>query len=225
MWLLALAIGVGSFGLGMLAVKKALADRPGVQPNSRGLILGAVSGLAVMILYLVLKHYGQDIFKSETTAGQTFWAVLSLFMIFSIAWQIWQRRQGGDVLLDLGHPTRRLHLVMAGVVALPALMQVFTARPGSTWQALFYLTMAAMFVCQGLSALQIREGGIASAGGLLKWQKVKSFYWKKRDTVSITTTSKMPWSSNFDLQVPIEQVDTIEHLLTQHTSAQLQVLR
>jgi len=214
--LLVAGIALGSFGLGFLAVKKGLAGKPGLQPNSRGPILGGLSGLAVLIVYRLLNKYGQDIFEPQTLANSTFWAALSLLMVSSVAVQVWQCRRAGGVLLDLGQPRRRFFLMMTAVAVVPAVLLLFAAPGRGIWQTLCSLTMGAGFLRQALSRFQIRERGIATGNGLLKWEKLKSFYWSKRGTVSITT-STMPWSNKFDLQVPVEHVEIIERILMQHT--------
>src|SRR5205823_6187159 len=190
---------------------KGLAGKPGIQPNWRGLILGGLSGLAVFIVYRLLKNYGQDIFKLQTPANRTFWAALSLLMVAGVTVQLWQSRHRGNVLLDFGQPRKRFYLVMTGVAAVPAILVLFGAPGGGIWQVLCYVMMSASFMRQALSRFQIRERGIATGNGFFKWEKLKSFYWSKPDTVSITTTRIMPWSSRFDLQVPVEHVATIDH--------------
>ncbi len=157
--LLVAGIALGSFGLGFLAVKKGLAGKPGLQPNSRGLILGGLSGLAVLIVYRLLKNYGQDIFKPQTPANSTFWAALSLVIVSGVAVQVWQCRHAGGVLLDLGQPRKRFFLMMTAVAVVPAVLVLFATPGGGIWQALSYVTMGAGFLRQALSRFQIRERG------------------------------------------------------------------
>ncbi len=53
--LLVAGIALGSFGLGFLAVKKGLAGKPGLQPKLARTNLGGLSGLAVLIVYRLLR--------------------------------------------------------------------------------------------------------------------------------------------------------------------------
>ena len=73
--------------------------------------------------------------------------------------------------------------------------------------------MAAGFLSQAFSPMQLQEGGIATGNGFLPWHKIKSFYWKQPATLTISTNSPLPWTNQFDLQVPREQVEAIDRIL------------
>lgn len=212
--LTAVLVGFGFFALGMVAASKALAGKPGIQPRPAGLVIAGSTALATMLVYAALQYCGVTILDAQTVPGRFFGALLCLTMMAGLSIPVWQRSQAGSVLLDLGRPTRWLHLTVAGLVTMTALISWYTNPAKLTWQTLFSLIMAAGIVSQASTRLQIRACGIATNGGLLKWEKVKSFHWEKGGTVSLETTNFL--RGKLHLLVPIEHVEALDRILMQY---------
>ena len=216
MWLFIVGVAFGSFALGYVAVRIAFKGKPGVQPKWSGLLIGGATMVGVLALNWVLGRFGISLFRPNTSASTLFWIATSVVMLFALVVHAWKSRHAGAVLLDLGKG-RRVFFLAIGSLCFVASIGPIATGSGSFWQAVMNLELAALFLMQAFTPFQLREQGIQLNQGLVPWRKLKSYYWSKSDTLTISTRSWPGWNSRFELQVPPEHVGSINQILSEHT--------
>jgi hypothetical protein len=73
----------------------------------------------------------------------------------------------------------------------------------------YYLIMAT-------GRLQIREGGLWTYWGLLRWEKIESLQWRGDSTLLLKAKSRLPFLGRGALPVPPEQKQAINELLQKY---------
>ncbi|MBD1865035.1 MULTISPECIES: hypothetical protein [Trichocoleus] len=85
------------------------------------------------------------------------------------------------------------------------------------------LTLAAASLVGGLGRTQFREKGICSLGGLLEWQKIKSFYWESSNPNTLTLELKPRSSLIFQrfgsIPIPERHREAVNQILNQYVQA------
>ena len=120
--------------------------------------------------------------------GIAFGVILVLvFAWVFVAW-CYDRNSGGEVLLDCGpHPTRKLFLLNAVIFLVIGVTSGLAASSLSKIFAVggpvFGITFALYWVVLATGRLQVREAGIWTYWGLMRWEKIGSYDWGKDSTL------------------------------------------
>ena len=64
--------------------------------------------------------------------------------------------------------------------------------------------------------LQIREGGLWTYWGLLRWEKIESLQWSGDSTLMVKAKSRLPFLGRGALPVPPEQKQAVNELLQKY---------
>jgi hypothetical protein len=188
------------------------------------LVVFSITTAAVMLIFQ------QPLFRSLGVSGGVL-CVLALLLFWG-TW-LYGRNAGGGVLLDCGpHPTRGLFLVEAvvffvlgvsfGVEPFSKLIDGPDANSAASWFGIGLPVMMFAFVPYWLvmsgGRLQVREGGIWSYWGLLRWEKVASYRWANDATLLVKAKGLFAFFQGA-LPVAPEQKQAVEELLAKHCPA------
>jgi hypothetical protein len=161
-----------------------------------------IVGLGLLVVWgalaaAVVWVFEQPVFAAFGMAGAAICSVT--LVLFLVSW-LHGRRAGGRVLLDCGpHPTRALFLLQAVLFLVMALLNGLTATAGiirgldegplSNTFGIGWSLMLLAFVPYWLimwgGRLQVREHGIWSYWGLLRWGKIRSYHWANDSTLIV----------------------------------------
>ncbi len=156
--------------------------------------------------------------------------LLALLGICSLGSWFYGRNTAGPVILDCGaHPSKRPFLFNAASVALLGTGgglafgksgAVFGIAFG-TFSAVFGIVFGIYWLIMAFGRLQIRQNGIWSYWGLLKWDRLKSYRWEGDTdcTLMLQAKSRLPFRGRGALPVPMEHKNRIDELLQQHCSS------
>jgi hypothetical protein len=173
-----------------------------------GLLLYGVIFLAITVAF-------------ELTPAVAFGAATSVVMLGAmlamLIGYLRGRRRRGACLLDCGrHPTRWLFALNAALFTVMGVIQLWTGNPAGWFGALFPLTFALYWVVMCTGRLCIYENGIWTYWGLLRWEKIAQYAWKKHRTLVIRTTGFWSFLSRGAIPVPEAFVRDFSLILSEH---------
>ena len=218
-------IGIGilaglSLGLGGWLSLKATRNKPGLQPRWPNLILAVVAMGATLAVWWGFHAYGIDIFRPRTRANDVFFIVMGSGIWMGLGIQVWQRRRAGELLLDLAPAAARNLWRCVAVLCIVGAIPLLTDRtPSVLWQAVFRIGLGCNLIFWASGRLQVRERGILTPMGLLRWEKIRSHVWKNSCTMRLAIRSYVPWVREVDLQVPVEHVPEMDRFFASHLAA------
>ena len=143
--------------------------------------------------------------------GFAFTLAVNIYIAWAAAFWLYNRRVGGEVLLDCGpHKGRAIFLLTAAFLFFRELLSVIAARGAFSVETVQGFLFAAFFLYLALGRLQIRE-----YGSLLRWHRIISYRWTDNGTLMLYKKSRLvPLPSN--LPLPLEHEKTVTALLNQH---------
>jgi hypothetical protein len=208
-----LLVTAGSFGAGYLAARYSL-KRAKLKPSHKGLLVAALAGGSVIVLFLVLRQFGIHLFRE--TAGDLFRAVLALVFLSIPARMIFLRLRSGSELADLGpSPLRTIFLLAAALLMVAGAGGLLT-RPFSYGQSAVSLAQAVSLAALGFAHSEIRSHGIYSGGGLLRWERIAQYRWTNGHVLVVDLHRPRWWQDRVQLRVPTVLVEQVDRLMFQH---------
>jgi hypothetical protein len=155
---------------------------------------------------------GKPISESFGIAFALLWGFV--FVWFLATWLL-GRQASGQTLLDCGpHPCKKLCLfeaVLFLILGLAGGLKVFgVAGP------VFGVSFSVYWLFMAGGRLQVRENGVWTYAGLLRWDKIKSYHWAEDCTLLIRARSPFSFLFRGALPVPPEYKDAFNELLQKH---------
>jgi hypothetical protein len=189
--LLILLLTAGSFGCGYLVVRYYL-KRAKLKPSHKGLLVAALSGASVILLFLVLRQFEIHLFRG--TAKNIFEAVLAVVFLSIPTHMMLERLRSGSALTDLGpSPLRTMFLLSAALLTIATVGGLLT-RSLSYGQAAVSMAQGVSLAALGLTHNQIRSRGIYNGGGLLRWKRIARYEWTNGHVLVIDLHRPRPFS-------------------------------
>jgi hypothetical protein len=151
-----------------------------------------------------------------------------------IPW-LWQKKQAGSVLLDLGPSARRKGwlilgissvLIGLGLMASAIILKDYGDSTREVRLMLFFLSLAALLpggiglrMYLGLGRFRITESGIF-LGQFLKWERIECYEWggKNDRTLTVKIRSRLPFVQPTSLEIPAVHKANVDDLLAEHLS-------
>ncbi len=184
------------------------------------LVIGVcVFGAWLTIRWLVSLISGRTLAESGGIAFAIFWIGC---MVALVGGWIYGRSRRGALLLDCGsHPTRWLFLVMAAIFFIAGVTGSIVNFNDSMgrWGTLFALSFSAYWILMGTGRLGIHEHGVWTYWGLMRWKRVKGYYWADDGTLIVKTSGPLSYLLHGAIPVPVECVDEFRQLFAQRVSA------
>jgi hypothetical protein len=211
--LIILFLTAGSFGFGYLAARYYL-KRAKLKPSHKGLLVAALAGGSVILLFLVLSRFGIHLFRG--TARGILETVLSLVFLSIPARMIFLRLRSGSELADLGPPPLRT------IFLLPASLLIVVGAGGLLTRSLSYgqsavnLAQGVSLAALGFAHSQIRSRGIYSGGDLLRWARIARYEWTNGHVLVIDLHRPRWWQDRVQLRVPTVLVEQVDRLMSEH---------
>jgi ankyrin repeat protein len=175
--------------------------------------------------------------------GKFGWLSFSITIILAVSYGIylltwyWRKRQAGSLLLKVGQLSAnkfffqigRFQAVVATLYSALFIFQVSTGFSSSDSLAnslamlLNCWTLAIVSVSSGLSKLELRENGICYMFGLIRWETITSYAWKRSQNQNYPLTIQLkrrfrllPGFRSFP--IPSTHRDTVEQILRTHVT-------
>jgi hypothetical protein len=187
----------------------------------QGAVNALICGVGVLLAWLAFAFIISLILSQSISASfrPSFLAVWGLaFLAFLGSW-IYGRCVRGRILLDCGpHPKRWLFVVYLVLFVFIGFRTASTATSAPDGFSIAGLAFASSFGVYWLiiafGRLQVREHGIWSYWGLLRWSKVGSYHWAADSTLLLTTRGRLSFLRGA-LPVAPEHRQAVDDLLTQ----------
>lgn len=171
----------------------------------------------------------------QDNALSGFFMVFSILFWLRIATELRRKRQAGALLWNLGRlSTHRVLLIASVIVVISAILQtsvlVTLTRDGFSGsyrspeyylsQVIFYWSLAIYSLWASLSRLELRENGIYSKFGLIKWEQIASYQWEgvKGTFLTVWLKQRFPFFPTRSWPIPGIHKPAIERILTHHLS-------
>jgi hypothetical protein len=168
----------------------------------------------MLLLYLVLKQFGIDLFRGVPNRILT--PILALSFLCLALRAVLARVRSGAALADLGpSPLRTIYLVLGTFGIATATGAVF-ASGISAVQGVIGTSQGILFLTLGLVRNQIRGGGICCGDGLLQWNRIAGYQWTDTSTLMVDLRRPSPWQKRVQLRLPPALVDTVDRVMSQH---------
>lgn len=214
-FLLVLAVAVGSAATGYLLSRYFL-RRANLKPSHKGLLVGAFGAAGVVLVHVILKEFGIDLWRG--VPNQIMWAALALPFLGAAARLIFVRLGSGPELTDLGPaPLRTIYLVFGPLFAAFAIVGLLAGELAAG-QGIFCLSQGLWFVAMGRAHSKIVSRGILYGGDLLPWSRIGSYEWD-RTTLTLTLQKPRWWHDRIQVPVPAVLVDQVDTFMRQHVGA------
>lgn len=176
-------------------------------------LLVFASGFLVALCALAA---GVSFFTGRTflaSLDPAFTLVISLYIVWVVAFWLYNRRVSGGVLLDCGpHKGKAVFLLVAAFLFFQELLSVISAKGASSIETAREFLFAAFFLYLALGRLQIRENGIWEYGSLLRWHKISSYRWADDGTLMLRAKGFLA-TPRGALPVPPEHEEAVNALL------------
>jgi len=138
-----------------------------------------------------------------------------------------QKSQSGDLLLDLGWMLKRhkywaiswkILILSFAITVVGAFYTASEFDPGELLMVLTIVPGVCIVTFFKASKIQIRENGILTVGGLLRWKNIESFKWQgeNSDVMTIRMKKGFWFAREGHLKVPSNQKEEVERILTEH---------
>ncbi len=164
-----------------------------------------------------------------------FFMVLSVLFWMRIATESRRRRRAGSLLWNLGRlSTHKFMLIASAIFLITAIGSTFVfvslatqGFPGDdrfpeyyVSQVIFYWSLAIYSFWIGVSRLELRENGIYSRLGLIKWAKIASYRWEgtKSQILTVWLKQRFPFFLARSWPIPVVHKPSIERILAHHLS-------
>jgi len=191
--------------------------------------------LGCMIFLVVHLAFGQSVEASLLVS-------FGVLLVCSTAWfwaqLVHDKRTSGGLLLDCGtNPYRRSFIrnavlsafggVFYGCVGIVGNQLISPAWPDAAVMSRQLLRGTVLLVAVHLMAvpywitlasrrLQVREQGIVSFGGVLRWHSIRSWSWEPGGVLLVQAKSSLSFPSEGVIRFPLEYKHAVEELLRQH---------
>jgi len=215
-------IGIMAIGLGygFRARRREVGSKAAAREFPR--IIGV---MGVLLLFAV----GLYLFLPGLSRNQAWWEIgqilmIVLFCAFIFTWFRY-KKQAGSVLLDLGRTKLQNFSLFAGggffVLAIDSVVGSLSDAEGvlgikEVSRGLIWLFFGVGMFIQGLSHLEIREGGIFYLGNFFKWEKIESHVWEGENGLTLTIRRRILFGGALGLPIPANNKETVVNLLEQN---------
>jgi hypothetical protein len=88
--------------------------------------------------------------------------------------------------------------------------------PAGRWQATWQMGLAAGFFFWATGRFQVRERGILTPMGLVRWDKIRAYSWAAQGQLHVAIASRFPWCRRINPQVPLGHVPAFDRILDGH---------
>jgi protein-S-isoprenylcysteine O-methyltransferase Ste14 len=189
------------------------------------IVMASVVTLVFIIGFVSARTFSQPLLESFIAGSLVFLAIMFAALLGIM---LHQKSVAGEILLDCGpHPLHRVFLYNGVVLLFLGLLMfalcVSLRSSEHRWTSLALLALPLMMASIGplimaSGRLQIRQNGIWSYWGLLRWDKLRSYRWEGETdcTLILQVKTRFRVLGNGALPVPIEQKHSLDELLNKH---------
>ena len=212
-WFITLLSSAAVFTISYLFARYLL-KRVNLKPSYKGLLIGLLAGLAVLLLALVLKAFDIDLFQG--TAKTVFNVVLALLSVGLSGYMMLARIRSGPELADLGPSPLQIGFLGFGALLILLGTRILITESAPVGEGLVSLAQGILSVVIGFARSQIRGRGIYYFGGLVPWSRIAGYEWTDRGTLLVDLRQRRWWQDRLQVPVPRIQVPQVDEMLRSH---------
>ena len=151
----------------------------------------------------------------------------TVLLVLAMGLLLWNLKQGGTVLLNLGKSLQKKIMLAAGCMAILNgifLNIVFNVQYNAidlqwAWYVTWYIS-GLLCILSGLTHNKIKEGGILFSDRFLRWERITSYEWEGNLGLTLTLKIKhrIPLLRTLSIPVQSSHKDAVEQLLIQNVT-------